>query len=401
MEETTNSPFDTLRGPLSLYLHVPFCRSRCHYCSFYSLVPKEGDMDRWLRGVLLEWDQLRQRMDKATLRSLYVGGGTPSVVPLAAWRVLLEALALVPWDEAVEFTVEANPESLTAELLELWAAGGVNRVSLGLQSLDDGELRRLGRRHDSRQALKALELCQGRGFRVSGDLIFGLPGQGLRQWHKSLSVLVRQGLDHISLYQLTLEPGSLWHRRPPADLPEGYGMYRWAQYYLPKKGLDQYEIASFARPGQESRHNSVYWTRENVVALGPAAWGFVEGCRYSNSPSLDDWLRRLDGGASPVTFQERRTGGDAASEAAVLALRTRRGLVFSEFRDRYGQIYLEELQRRVAQLPRDCFRFGQDGLSLSAKGMRLGNAIWSELLELDRTFFAEAGARGLEAADSL
>ncbi len=382
MEKTANRPFQVLRGPLSLYVHVPFCRSRCHYCSFYCMVPKPGDMERWIGALLKEWQLVREPMEDVELRTLYIGGGTPSVVDLELWRPLLKALGQVPWASDVEFTVEANPDSVTPELLSVLEEGGANRISLGIQSLDDGELRRLGRRHDSRQALEALALCQDRGFQVSGDLIFGLPGQTVRRWHISLSGLVRAGLDHISLYQLTLDPGSLWHRRPPADLPDGYGMYRWAQYYLPRKGLEQYEIASFARPGQESRHNGAYWARENVIALGPSAWGFVAPCRYANSPSLEDWIQHVDGGTLPVTFQERRTGGEEASEAAVLALRTRRGLVFQDFSNRYGQPYLEELLRRIVRLPENCFVFSHDRVALSAKGMRVGNVIWSELLDL-------------------
>jgi oxygen-independent coproporphyrinogen-3 oxidase len=368
----------------SLYVHVPFCHSKCPYCAFYSFRPSPGQEERWCRDVVKELERLRRSLpDGRRLSTIYCGGGTPSVLSVSLWRRLLDALGRFPRAQDFEFTVEANPESLDEEKLSLWRDGGVNRVSLGVQSLDDGELRSAARPHSADGALRALELCMKRGFRTSADLIFGLPGQTLRSWHRSMSRLVADGIEHLSIYQLMIEPGSFWGKHTPRNLPDGYAMYRWAQYYLPRKGLRQYEIASFAFPGQESRHNLAYWKRTPVYAAGPAAWGFIDGRRFSNCADFAAWAQAIETGRSPVSFEERLEGAAAASEAAILALRTCFGISFQDFADRYGKACLDEVLKRLKALPPQDLRWTEAGVALSPRGMRVGNSIWTELLDLE------------------
>lgn len=316
--------------------------------------------------------------------TLYIGGGTPSHLPLGLWRRVLDALGRMPRDPGCEFTVEANPESVDEEKLMLWKDQGVSRVSVGVQSLDDPELKMLARPHDSAQALRILELCMKRGFRVSADLIFGLPRQTLRRWHESMSKLVAEGVTHLSAYQLMIEDGSYWGSHQPSGLPDGYPMYRWAQYYLPRQGLKQYEIASFAVPGFESRHNQAYWKRSDVYAAGPAAWGFLNGVRFASCRSLERWAERIESGQSPVEFREKLSGAEEASEAAVLALRTSEGIRFEEFAARYGKSWLDAITERLRSLPEQDFVWREDGVALSPRGMRVGNSIWAELMNLEQ-----------------
>lgn len=369
---------------LSLYVHVPFCRSKCPYCAFYSFAPRSGQMERWLACVVAELGTIRRGLSGGEFSTVYIGGGTPSYLPLVLWRELLGALAKIPREPACEFTVEANPESADEEKLALWKDFGVTRVSVGVQSLDDRELRMLARPHDSAQALRILERCMKKGFRVSADLIFGLPRQTLRRWHENMSKLVAAGVTHLSVYQLTIEDGSFWGRRRPPGLPDGYPMYRWAQYYLPRQGLQQYEIASFAVPGFESRHNQAYWRRSDVCAAGPAAWGFLNGVRFANYRSLERWAERIENGQSPVEFREKLSEAREASEAAVLALRTSEGIRFEEFAARYGERWLDAITKRLRSLPEQDFVWRGNGVALSPRGMRVGNSIWAELMDLER-----------------
>lgn len=376
-------PFESLRGRVSIYIHVPFCLSKCPYCAFYSLRPRDGDLEEWTNGVLMEWRLLKDRLDSSvSFHTLYIGGGTPSLLNCHQWERLLNALAQIPREDGAEFTVEVNPESLDPSIFKLWRDGGINRISLGVQSLDDSDLKRLARPHTARQAIRSLEICLEKGFRTSGDLIFALPGQTLRGWHENLSGLIKIGIQHLSIYQLILEPDSFWGKHKPENLPDGYEMYRWSQYYLPHKGLDQYEIASFAVPGQESRHNSVYWTRGPVLALGPSAWGFVEGTRYANCCSLAGWLDHIRQRHLPIDFTERLTGGKAASEAAILALRTSHGIDVASFKKQYGTQPFDELKRRIGQLPENCFFISPTRIALTSRGMRVGNSLWCEMLDL-------------------
>ena len=369
---------------LSLYVHVPFCRSKCPYCAFYSFAPRSGQMERWLACVVAELGTIRRGLSGGEFSTVYIGGGTPSYLPLILWRELLGALAKIPREPACEFTVEANPESVDEEKLALWKDFGVTRVSVGVQSLDDRELKMLNRPHDSAQALRIQERCMKKGFHVSADLIFGLPRQTLRRWHESMSKLVAEGVTHLSVYQLMIEDGSFWGRRRPPGLPDGYPMYRWAQYYLPRQGLKQYEIASFAVPGFESRHNQAYWKRTDVCAVGPAAWGFLGGVRFANCRSLERWAERIENGQSPVEFREKLSGAREASEAAALALRTSEGIRFEEFAARYGERWLDVITKRLRSLPEPDFLWDEGRVALSPRGMRVGNSIWAELMDLER-----------------
>lgn len=340
-------------------------------------------MERWTDGIAKEFQLLKDTLpESAVFSTVYFGGGTPSLLPLSVWSRLRELFAGVQLAPGCEFTVEANPDSLERSALDLWKSMGVNRVSLGIQSLNDAELKMMARGHTAAEALMALDMSISAGFRVSADLIFGLPGQTLRRWHENMSELLKAGVQHISIYQLTIEPDTFWGRHTPC-LPDGYGMYRWAQYYLPLKGLKQYEIASFAVPGHESRHNTAYWTRGNVCALGPAAWGFRDGCRTGNIKDFDMWLSAVERGERPIDYSESLCSAEEASEAAVLALRTSRGICFERFSSRYGTRWLDAICARLRKMPPQDIEWRPDGVALTPRGMRVGNSIWSELMDLN------------------
>lgn len=371
-------------GPFSVYVHIPFCLRKCSYCSFFSLpaeaAPSMGSYLENLKREALWYGAFLP--PGARGETLYFGGGTPTLVSPDQWRELIPFLkeTLKIADDA-EVTAEANPESLTEEHCRAWKETGVTRVSVGVQSFNDGELEFLRRPHDAGRAEEAVLLAVRAGFSAGADLMFGLKGQTLGSWASSVKRALSLGVDHLSLYQLAIDEGCEWYSSPPPGLADGYRMYRWSQWYLPQKGFTQYEIANFSRPGRFSRHNCAYWTGTPVIGLGAGAWGFLGGVRYKNEPDLalyaDLVLERGRGAAAA----ERLEGEAAAREAAVLMLRRKQGIRFSDFTARYGGEILEKILdifRR--EVPRDCYLEKDGGLSLTKKGMRVANAIWSAII---------------------
>lgn len=360
----------------SLYIHIPFCVKKCPYCAFRSAPPASGDEAVFLRAV----DAALSRRAPVLAHTLYFGGGTPSLLSIDAWRELFDIVdrhaELAP---DAEVTIEVNPSSLTASHLELWRERGAGRISIGAQSFDDGELRFLGRAHDARRTADAVRASVRADLSVSVDLIFGLPIGTLRGWMGSLRTALSLGADHISIYQLTIEPDTPFASRG-LELPEGYAEYRLAQWYLARKGLAQYEVANFAREGRESRHNLNYWSGGEYIGVGPGASSFVDGERSENIWPLGAYAESVLSGGSGIASSERLDRGRAAREAAVLALRTSRGIEWKVFSDRYGADAAETIRAQLRAFPADLVCSGETSTKLTPRGMRLANAIWREIV---------------------
>lgn len=368
---------------LSVYLHVPFCAGKCGYCSFYSKVPTESDVARYLDALGEEIKRWRKRLGIVSLRTLYVGGGTPSLLDQKAWgRIISLIEGIGDCSSLEEATVEANPLSLDSGLLDLWSSSFFTRVSLGVQSLNEAELSVLGRRHGVSDALRAMKQIAHFGLKPSVDLIFGIPGQTIRSWAGSLEGVLDAGARHVSTYQLTLEPDTPMGRHAPL-LPDGYPFYRYVQWSLPRQGFFQYEISSFALPGDECQHNLAYWRQENVLALGPSAWGYLEGRRYGNPEDLNAYFEAADRGfPDPLSEGEMLEPRARAVEAAILALRTRWGIDRVDFARCWGKPLLEEIEAVLGTIPAHLVRADKHNLALSSAGMRVGNAVWVELMGL-------------------
>lgn len=312
-----------------IYVHVPFCRSRCRYCDFYSNVCG-GDsplMETYISGLLAEAESRAGEMAATRgVNTLYVGGGTPSLMPLHFFEDLLETL---PWRSFDEFTVEVNPDDLLRRGVEFACelkSLGVNRISMGVQSLDDGLLKWMGRRHDAAGAREAFRLLRAAGFgNISLDVIFGMGGQSMEMLSDTLDGILGLGPEHISAYQLSIESGSALAKDVEAgrwtELSEDdcAGQYSLICNKLREAGYVHYEISNWARPGFESRHNSAYWTRSPYVGLGPGAHSLrIEAgsqIRSWNSASPDGWT----GGHEVLTPQQIR------EEEIMLGLRTAKG----------------------------------------------------------------------------
>jgi oxygen-independent coproporphyrinogen-3 oxidase len=326
------------RSPLALYIHVPFCVRRCHYCDFAVTRSDEPPVNEWLTCLaqdLAEWSEELDAGGPLLLDTIFVGGGTPSLLGGAGMESLAELLAgHFEWDsDRLEWTAEANPGSLTAETARCWRELGLNRLSIGVQSFDDRALKWLGRLHDSAEANRAVERAHGAGFEnVSVDLIFGLPRDVTRNWKQDLERATSLGVTHVSAYGLTAEPRTPLGRlvangRVQMPSEDRYaGEYTTTVKVLNNHNLKQYEVSNFALDGFECRHNWHYWIGSEYLGLGPSAHSLVAGQRIWN---VTRWQAYRDAVAAGASVREGRETPDRAGrrlESLWLGLRTRRGI---------------------------------------------------------------------------
>jgi oxygen-independent coproporphyrinogen-3 oxidase len=377
----SENPFEPPTRGLSLYIHVPFCERKCHYCAFESQVPSEGEKDLWLEMISKELGWWNKRIGRPTLSTLYIGGGTPTVLDVHQWRKLTETIdSFFSFENKSEVAVEANPNSLKSEHLLFFRDWRVTRISIGVQSFDDAELHQLGRLHTAAQAYEAISASLASGFSVNADFMFGLPSQTFANWARTLQQAAHSGIHHISLYQLSIEPGTPWESLSEDDLSDGYAPYRWAQWYMPQKGYNQYEISNFAKPGHESKHNMNYWSEKDYLGIGPGASGYIKGWRYKNVSGMAGYTKMLNEGRGVIVSGERLSVSKKAGEVAVLALRMSKGLDRGEFLQKYGVSEENRILDKFSQFPEDLYVITDNNIFLTPKGMRVANRIWSELV---------------------
>ena len=266
----------------SLYIHWPFCESKCPYCDFNSHVLRTITEDMWIEAIIHEMTRTRDLMEPRTLRSIFFGGGTPSLMsPEAVAAVINAATTLWPTTPNLEISMEANPGSVEAARFAGYRQAGVNRLSIGIQALNDADLKALGRKHSAAEALKALEIAQNTFDRVSFDLIYARMNQTLDAWRDELATALSFGTEHLSLYQLTIEPGTAFaplHKRGELVIPEeneAYHLFQLTQEMTEAAGLPGYEVSNHARPGKECQHNLTYWNYGDYVGVGPGAHGRI------------------------------------------------------------------------------------------------------------------------------
>jgi oxygen-independent coproporphyrinogen-3 oxidase len=321
------------KTPLALYVHWPFCVSKCPYCDFNSHVRDTVDQQAWRDALLADLAYEAQALPGRTLGSVFFGGGTPSLMPPATVAAILDAAQRI-WTLAddIEITLEANPSSVEAARFADLAAAGVNRVSLGLQSLDDAALKFLDRAHDVTEGLGALDTAQRHFARVSFDLIYALPDQRLPDWEGQLARALSFGTEHLSLYQLTIEPGTRFATEAAKGrltIPDGDSaadLFEATRAMTAAAGLPAYETSNHARPGAESRHNLTYWRYGDYAGVGPGAHGRRYGIATQRRKKPENWLAAVDRNGHGIEVEEPLTPHDRASEALLMGLRLREGV---------------------------------------------------------------------------
>ena len=333
MSPALPSPDNAADEPIALYVHWPFCVSKCPYCDFNSHVRASIDSDAWRAALLSDLAHEAALNGGRRLSSIFFGGGTPSLMPPDIVGALIDA-ATRHWRPTgdIEITLEANPSSVEAARFADLAAAGVNRVSLGLQSLENEALHFLGRAHDVREGLAALEVAQSTFGRVNFDLIYARPGQSLADWESELARGLSFGTDHLSLYQLTIEPGTRFAtlvaqgKLNPADPDHAADLYEQTQAMTAAAGIPAYEISNHARPGQESRHNLTYWRYGDYVGVGPGAHGRRDGLATLRHRKPENWMTAVERNGHGLQGEEPLDGRDRAREALLMGLRLAEGV---------------------------------------------------------------------------
>jgi putative oxygen-independent coproporphyrinogen III oxidase len=343
-------------APIALYVHWPFCLSKCPYCDFNSHVRDAIEQDRWRAALLRDLEGAASGSARRPLTSIFFGGGTPSLMaPETVAAIIERAAQLWTVTPDTEITLEANPTSVEAGRLADYRAAGVNRVSLGVQALDDAALRFLGREHSTAEAIRAVETAASLFGRFSFDLMYGRPGQTVASWRAELARALALAGDHLSLYQLTLEPRTAFFRRAQAgealilDEDGTAALYELTQAVLDDAGLPAYEISNHARPGGECRHNLVYWRYGDYVGVGPGAHGRVtlDGAKTATQRirSPEGWLEALENGQDVLADRSLLGARERFTEMVMMGLRLAEGVPLARIRAECGDDALAWIDR--------------------------------------------------------
>ena len=377
---------------IALYVHWPFCVSKCPYCDFNSHVRARIDQDEWREALLADLAYEARLLPGRTLTSIFFGGGTPSLMEPSTVEALIAA-AVEHWSPSkdIEITLEANPNSVeTARFAEL-AAAGVNRLSLGLQSFDDEALAFLGRAHSAREGFRALEIAQKRFRRVSFDLIYALPGDTEESWAATLAQALSLGTKHLSLYQLTMEPGTRFaamvdrHDFEPLDSEAAAALFELTDAMTSEAGLPAYEISNHARPGQESRHNLTYWRYGDYAGVGPGAHGRRLGMRSVRHKKPENFLAGIARNGHGIAEEAPLAATEAADEALVMGLRLSEGVDAFAIAERFGLNSVVEWGRVDRLHASGHLRRDGGKIALTAKGRLLLDHILGEIAAIKPT----------------
>ncbi|MEW8959776.1 MAG: radical SAM family heme chaperone HemW [Moorella sp. (in: firmicutes)] len=373
-----------------VYIHIPFCIRKCHYCDFVSYPGQAPEvMFAYCLDLEREMALVAGKWQPGPVATVYIGGGTPTLLPAPQLGRLLEALEhFFGLEPGAEVTVEANPGTVDVRKLKILKAAGVNRLSLGVQSLDDDLLAAMGRIHRRRDVYEALDQARRAGFRnINVDLIFGLPGQTLKAWKATLKEIVSLEPEHVSCYCLQVEEDTPWGRQAAAGVLSLPGedmelaMYREAREFLAAAGYEQYEISNFARPGYRCRHNIAYWLNLPYLGLGAAAASHWQGRRWQNCRDLQEYHHALACGRLPREEMEILTPRQMMAETMFMGLRLIEGVDLEDFQRRFGVDAREVYGRELEGLHRTGLLEEREGrLKLTEKGLTLANEVFIQFI---------------------
>ncbi|MDM0610688.1 radical SAM family heme chaperone HemW [Clostridium perfringens] len=373
---------------ISLYIHIPFCAQKCLYCDFPSFARKDHLRKAYIKALNKEIISLREKHNNLEINTIFIGGGTPSVLEADELECLLKEVAKLNMSKDIEYSMECNPGNLTEEKLEVMKKYGVNRISMGLQAKQDNLLKGLGRIHNYKTFKENFLLAKKVGFNnINVDLMFGLPNQRLNEWEETLREIISLEPAHISAYSLIIEEGTAFYNLYENDklkLPteeEERKMYHLAKKILEENGFNQYEISNYAKEGKECRHNLVYWNMDNWIGVGSAAASYINGKRIKNISSVEEYINSINEKGEAVEEIINNSKNDNMEEFMFMGLRKINGIDENEFKKRFSMnindVYGEILNKYIDEglLIRDSGR-----IFLSEKGIEISNIIMADFL---------------------
>lgn len=365
---------------IGLYLHVPFCKSKCPYCDFYSFVPDDSTMDAYTDALCRSLRTWKDRLPETVADTLYLGGGTPSLLGTKRLQSVLKTARQTFVTDGAEVTLEANPADNLGELFAAFSAAGGNRISMGLQAGDDRTLQALGRRHTLQDAERACRAAREAGIsRLSLDMMLAVEGQTANDVRQTTTLIDALGAEHASAYLLKIEPGTPFAARTLSlpDEDEAADLYLTAVDTLAAHGFAQYEISNFAKHGAVSRHNLKYWNSEPYLGLGPAAHSFMGGKRFAYPRDIGAFVN----GCEPTAEAPEATvfAENSPEEYALLRLRLSVGLTETDFAARFGTPIPAAWKTRAARLPKTLITADDTGIRLTPEGFLVSNAIFAQI----------------------
>ena len=368
-----------LKKPTSAYVHIPFCTQICYYCDFSKVFIKNQPVDAYLQALIREFE----RYDIKQLRTLYIGGGTPTAITAQQLDYLLTNLTKnLDLSVLEEFTIEANPGDLTEDKIEVLKQSAVNRVSLGVQTFNDKQLKQIGRSHNEAQIYDTIASLKEAGFdNISIDLIYALPGQTMSDVKENVANALALDIPHLSLYSLILEYHTVFMnkmRRGKLNLPQEdleAEMFDYIITELEKNGFEHYEISNFTKPGFESRHNLMYWDNAEYYGVGAGASGYIAGVRYRNQGPIQHYLKAVSEGNARLS-EEVLTKEEMMEEELFLGLRKKSGVSIAKFEERFGISFEERYGQVVAELRQQGLLVPDDEMiRMTKKGLFLGDTV--------------------------
>lgn len=373
---------------ISLYIHIPFCAQKCLYCDFPSFARKDHLRKAYIEALNKEIISLREKHNNLEINTIFIGGGTPSVLEADELECLLKEVAKLNMAKDIEYSMECNPGNLTEEKLEVMKKYGVNRISMGLQAKQDNFLKGLGRIHNYKTFKENFLLAKKVGFNnINVDLMFGLPNQRLNEWEETLREIISLDPAHISAYSLIIEEGTAFYNLYENDklkLPteeEERKMYHLAKKILEENGFNQYEISNYAKEGKECRHNLAYWNMDNWIGVGSAAASYINGKRIKNISSVEKYINSINEKGEAVEEIINNSKNDNMEEFMFMGLRKINGIDENEFKNRFSMnindVYGEILNKYTGEglLIRESGR-----IFLSEKGIEISNIIMADFL---------------------
>lgn len=372
---------------IGLYFHIPFCQKKCYYCDFLSFVGREELFSRYISYMILELDLYREILAEYTISTIFIGGGTPSLIDGGEILRLMDYIRNNFYLDLDEVTIELNPGSLTREKAGLYKEAGIDRISIGLQTFNDDLLKRIGRTHQSEDFFKSYETLRKEGFEnISADLIFGFPGQTMKDIEHDLKEITSLDLKHISYYGLILEEGTPFYKayeEGNLDLPseeEERDFYHRIRSFLKEEGYKHYEISNYAKAGYESKHNMTYWKIEPYIGIGMGSHSNFQGQRYWNASSFDQYFHLIEKGELPIVGSEDISRMEEISEYSLMGIRLLEGISKKAFKERFDQDIEEIYPDVLAKHEKNGLLINKDYIRLTDLGLDLANLVEVDFL---------------------